>query len=77
MAEEINAPKMIVEKFEPKDIIAYITPMVGSVVKDFAMAVENNNMSRVALDASSLTQVYNILRELDIKLNGDKPTTVL
>lgn len=68
---------MIVEKFETKDIIAYITPIVGSVVQDFAMAVENNNMSRVALDASSLTQAYNILRELDIKLNGEKPMTVL
>ena len=30
---------MIVKEFEPKDIIAYITPMVGSIVKDFAMAV--------------------------------------
>ena len=77
MAKEINAPKMIVKEFEPKDIIAYITPMVGSIVQDFAMAVEKNNMSKMALDASSLTQVYNILRELDIKLNGEKPTTVL
>lgn len=77
MAKEINISKMIVKEYEPKDIVAYVTPRLGLIVQDFADAVENNNMSKMALDASSLSLIYNILKELDTKLNGEKPTTVL
>lgn len=74
MAKEINIPKDIVEKYEPKDIILYLT----KELKKYNRESEQINGAIVYRVADNELQFYiDILSELNDKLNGSKAPNVI
>ena len=72
MAKEINIAKDMVEKYEPKDIIAFVTAKLVEYNKE-----ENGENGRYSLADKELQVYIDILIALNEKLNGKKQPTIV
>lgn len=74
---KINYVKDIVDNYTTEEVVAFLDKGVSECIKQMDRAIANQNIAEFGNVAATLGQVWLITKELNIKLNGEKPTEVL
>ena len=74
---KINYVKDIVDTYKTEEVIAFLDKGVSECIKQMDRATVNQNLAEFGNVAATLGQVWLVTKELNKKLNGEKPNEVL
>ena len=77
MAKDVDICKLMMDTYKPEDIVAYVAKRMNTITNEVNKALSENNMNLVVTGVSAYGIMTQIMRELDKKMNGEKPVNIV
>lgn len=77
MAKDVDICKLMMDTYEPEDIVAYVARRMSTITNEVNNALGENNMNLVVTGVGAYGIMTQIMRELDKKMNGEKPVNIV
>lgn len=74
---KINYVKDIVDNYTTEEVVAFLDKGISACIDQMDRALASQNLAEFGNVAATLGQVWLITKELNRKLNGEKPMEVL
>ena len=77
MAKDVDICKLMMDTYKPEDIVAYVAKRMNTITNEVNKALSENNMNLVVTGVGAYGIMTQIMRELDKKMNGEKPVNIV
>lgn len=77
MAKDVDICKLMMDTYKPEDIVAYVAKRMSTITNEVNKALSENNMNLVITGVGAYGIMTQIMRELDKKMNGEKPVNIV
>lgn len=75
--KKISVPDLIVDKYEPKDVVHFLSQCIDAVTLATGKHLQDQNMYGIVASLSSIGEIQQIAKKLDVKMNGQKKINIV